>query len=93
MRRYALIHDPDPTYRSQMLVRPDGKWVKADEAADRIAALESQLAEAKEALEPFAAIAQHHAADAPEWDDGDTIPAIVRIGDLRAALAKLEGKA
>lgn len=66
---------------------------QAQEALARAVAAEAKLAEAVEALEPFADIAEHHAADAPEWDDGDTVPAIVRIGALRAALAKIKGDA
>jgi len=43
-----------------------------------------------EVLRPFADAARHHAADAPEWRDEDTVKIIVTIGVLRAALAFVE---
>jgi len=43
-----------------------------------------------EALHPFADAARHHAAYAPEWNEHDTVQAVLRIGDLRAALDAVE---
>ena len=48
-----------------------------------------------EALAPFAEQAQHHASDAPEWRDSDTVSAVISIGDLRrahAAIARATGE-
>ena len=48
-----------------------------------------------EALAPFADQARHHAADAPEWRDSDTVSAVISIGDLRrarAAIARATGE-
>ena len=42
--------------------------------------------DARDALEAFAEVARHHAADAPEWNDEDTVSVILRIGDLRTVL-------
>lgn len=40
-------------------------------------------------LKPFADLAKHHAADAKEWRNDDSVHAIVSIGDLRAATEAL----
>lgn len=40
-----------------------------------------------ELIELLADNARHHAADAPEWRDQDTVAINVSIGDLRAALS------
>lgn len=62
------------------------------EAADRIAALEAQLAEALEALEPFALVAEHDIGE--DETDGDAFRPMpkpfnhapqITVGHLRAA--------
>jgi hypothetical protein len=47
LRRFALVHDADPSYRAQMLVRPDGKYVLHKDAADLLAAAEAERDAAK----------------------------------------------
>ncbi len=47
------------------------------------------------ALEPFAEIAKHRVADAPEWSDKTSLSVMVSIGELRevvAAIAKAKGE-
>jgi multidrug resistance efflux pump len=66
-----------------------------EEAADSIEELEAKLDEAVWALEPYAQLAKHHAADAPEWGPFDSVTAQVSVMNLRAAraaLAKLKGE-
>ena len=49
----------------------------------------------REALGPLDENYRHHAADAPEWNDSDSVQIVVTIGDLRrahAALARAEGR-
>jgi len=59
---------------------------RAIAAAERFTKRDGPL----EALRPFADAARHHAADAPEWRDTDTVSVMLTIGDLRAALEARE---
>ncbi len=51
--------------------------------------LAEALLKAEKALAPFGDIAKSRAADAPEWRVGDSINAVVSIGDLRRARATI----
>jgi hypothetical protein len=62
----------------------------AEEAEAYAAELESKLHQAVWALEPFATLAKHHAADAPEWGPFDSVSAQVSIMYLRDAASALE---
>lgn len=57
--------------------------------ADRIAELEDKLEKVIWALRPFASLAKHHAADAPEWGPFDSVSAQVSIRYLRDAMITL----
>lgn len=43
-----------------------------------------------EALSPLEEFADQMAADAPEWNDSDTVRIVIPIGDLRSAVAALK---
>lgn len=66
------------------------KWKPIDMAAmERARRVEAAADELAEALVPYAALAKHHAADAPEWGPFDSVTAQVSIGYLRDATAAL----
>jgi multidrug resistance efflux pump len=84
------IAETDPVYAEMGLLELHWKMADAALAADRIEELEAELKKAVEALEPYADLAKHHAADAPEWRPFDSVPAQVSIRNLRDARATLE---
>lgn len=63
-----------------------------DKHRDRAEALETKLAAAEKALEPFAEHANDRAVDDTGWRDKETVKIVVSIGDLRKARAALGGK-
>ncbi len=63
-----------------------------DAINNRAEALETQLAAAEKALEPFADHANDRAVDDTGWRDKETVKIVVSIGDLRKARATLRGK-
>lgn len=52
MKRYKLVHDPE--YRSQMVVRPDGKFVLYADHEAAITAAQAEIARLRAALEYYA---------------------------------------
>ena len=52
----------------------------------RAEAAEARITELEAALRPFVEIAKDRVADAPEWQDSDSVTVILEIGDLRTAL-------
>lgn len=48
MKRYKLVHDPE--YMSQMMVRPDGKFVLYDDHEAAITAAQDEIARLRAAL-------------------------------------------
>jgi len=61
-----------------------------DDLADRIEALEAEVARLREAMGPFVALAKDRAVDAAEWRGKDSIHAIMRVDDLRRILSAIE---
>lgn len=59
-------------------------WVPKNDADWHLIAAAPDLLEA---LAPLDDAARDRAADAPEWQDADTVSIVVTIGDLRKALA------
>jgi len=69
------------------------KWnTRADlPATDEQAFANEKVKALVEALIPYAALARHHAADAPEWGPFDSVTAQVSIRNLRDARSALAG--
>lgn len=74
--------------RSEAPERPweFNEYIRADLATSEADALRAENERLREALEPFAQVAVHHAADAPEWGPFDSVQAVISIRSLRAAL-------
>ena len=58
---------------------------RAEAAEAQVDQIEGYMHQAIWALEPFASLAAHHAAEAPEWRPFDSVPAQVLIMYLRDA--------
>jgi hypothetical protein len=89
---WARRHTTGVVEAADYKIEGEQEYRRADlHATDKQAFVNEKVKELVEALIPYAALARHHAADAPEWGPFDSVTAQVSIRNLRDARSALAG--